>query len=424
MLVGLPPRLVLLSSGRSLWTCAAGSVAHAGSTTGPSAAAAAAAAATTSAAGAQQSSQVRDTLPGPRRSYRPVVRAAYKGGLQAPGLEGQTARRPTKREWGQAASTLSRKQQIALWNKQDAATPLEQRNRRLTDRIERNVVFRPSQQVVEEIVRDHLEEQSQAREPDDEPKSRSELLPNLKFLRQLRNLPDSARGTSSLAGSGLEDLQIDLKALEDKAMPTDEEAHARRIEAAADIYHPTNPLSIRTKAMVHVISRGFQVRLVEVKRVSTMLRTGRRHMMQALALVGNGRGVIGFGMSKDAVAQQAVHKAIIQACHNLYPIPRFNMHTIYHPMENKEGRSLVKMWPAPQGHGLVCHGVIRMIAELAGISDLTATVINSKRNYHNIVRATVFSLYSQQTARDVALKHGKNLLEMKRIPALTRPDFL
>ena len=72
----------------------------------------------------------------------------------------------------------------------------------------------------------------------------------------------------------------------------------------------------------------------------------------------------------------------------------------------------------------MCHGVIRMIAELAGISDLTATVINSKRNYHNIVRASVFALYSQQTARDVALKHGKNLLEMKRIPALKRPDFL
>lgn len=101
---------------------------------------------------------------------------------------------------------------------------------------------------------------------------------------------------------------------------------------------------------------------------------GRRHTMNALAIVGNRNGAAGFAVGKATDLGDAVEKAVMRASRHLVPIDRKDGYTIHHDLSAKCISTTVHMMPAPKAHGLVAHRAILEISQLAGIESLIANV--------------------------------------------------
>lgn len=131
---------------------------------------------------------------------------------------------------------------------------------------------------------------------------------------------------------------------------------------------------------------GFQDRVVKISRVAKVVKGGRRFSFSALVVVGDRKGQVGFGIGNAGEVPDAIKKASEHAKKKLVSVQSLNG-TIPFEVEGKFGSSLVKMYPAKSGKGLIAGGAVRMIMELGGIKDIVCKAHGSK-NGHNVVRAT------------------------------------
>lgn len=175
---------------------------------------------------------------------------------------------------------------------------------------------------------------------------------------------------------------------------------------------------------------GFRMRVVDVNRTSKGTKAGGLYRFGAMVVVGNGEGVLGWGQGKAAELQAAVKKAYtracqcvrrrrvweglgwqargaerisrpchpgmqqgclpspkltsdpVQPCSNLFPIPRYNGHTIPEGTEAKFGQVKMVLYPKCSGKGIVANDMIASICKLAGIHDI-GVKIHGSRNRRN-----------------------------------------
>ena len=151
-------------------------------------------------------------------------------------------------------------------------------------------------------------------------------------------------------------------------------------------------------------------RVVAINRVSKTVKGGRIMKFSALVVVGDGNGIVGFGLGKAGEVPDAIRKGIEDAKKNLVKIS-LKGSTIPHEVIGAFGAGRVLLKPAAPGTGIIAGGTVRAVAEAAGIKDIRAKALRSNNPY-NVVSATMAGLMSLRTADEAAAIRGKSAKEI------------
>src|SRR4026208_939246 len=150
--------------------------------------------------------------------------------------------------------------------------------------------------------------------------------------------------------------------------------------------------------------------VVNINRVTKVVKGGKNLSFSALVVVGDGHGVVGFGVGKAKEVPSAIKKGIEAARRGLIRVPLKGT-TIPHQVVGKFGSGSVLLKPAPEGTGLIAGGAVRAVVESCGIPNLLAEALGSA-NPHNVVRATFAGLMGLKDPAQVARFRGKELAEL------------
>ena len=164
--------------------------------------------------------------------------------------------------------------------------------------------------------------------------------------------------------------------------------------------------------MAKIDAQGLELeeKVVAINRVSKTVKGGRIMKFAALVVVGDGNGIVGFGLGKSGEVPDAIRKGIEDAKKNLVKIALKGT-TIPHEIIGEFGAGRGLMKPAAPGTGVIAGGPVRAVIEVAGIKDIRTKSLRSN-NPCNVVRATINGLASCTTAKEVAAKRGKSVKEI------------
>ena len=153
-----------------------------------------------------------------------------------------------------------------------------------------------------------------------------------------------------------------------------------------------------------------QERVVEVRRVTKVVKGGRNFRCAALVVVGDENGHVGIGTGKAMEVPDAIKKAAEDAKKNLIRVPIVGT-TIPHEVIGHFGAGKIIIMPAQEGTGIIAGGAARTVLELSGLKDVRAKSLGSN-NPRNMVNATINGLASLRTAEDIAKLRGKTVEEI------------
>ncbi|MGL4343057.1 MAG: 30S ribosomal protein S5 [Metamycoplasmataceae bacterium] len=145
----------------------------------------------------------------------------------------------------------------------------------------------------------------------------------------------------------------------------------------------------------------FEERIIDIARVTTVVKGGRRFSFSAVVIIGDKKGRVGIGHGKANEVPDAIKKAVKSAQNNLIRVPIINKSTIPHEIEAKYLSSRILIKPAPKGKGVIASGTIRNIMELAGYTDIYTKTYGS-RNKTNVSKAALSALSKLRTIEEVA----------------------
>ncbi len=149
---------------------------------------------------------------------------------------------------------------------------------------------------------------------------------------------------------------------------------------------------------------GLREKMIQVNRVTKVVKGGRIMGFAALTVVGDGDGRIGMGKGKAREVPLSVQKAMDQARRNMIKVPLKNG-SVFHNLVGEHGAAKVLLAPAPAGTGIIAGGPMRAVFEVMGITDIVAKSLGSSNPY-NMVRATFDALNKATTPAEVAAKRG------------------
>ena len=153
-----------------------------------------------------------------------------------------------------------------------------------------------------------------------------------------------------------------------------------------------------------------QERVVAINRVSKTVKGGRIYKFAALVVVGDGNGLVGFGLGKSGEVPDAIRKGIEDAKKNLIRVSLKGT-TIPHEVIGKYGAGVVLLKPAAPGTGVIAGGPVRAVVETVGIQDIRSKALRSN-NPCNVVRATLDGLSQLRNVEEVAEIRGKSVNEI------------
>jgi len=150
----------------------------------------------------------------------------------------------------------------------------------------------------------------------------------------------------------------------------------------------------------------YDQKLLDLARVTRVVKGGRRFRFRAVLVVGNRKGKVGVGVGKGADVSDAIKKAFDNGKKNIIII-KTDKNTIPHDVFYKQGSARIILRPAKEGRGIVAGGAVRAVVEFAGIKDIVSKSLGTS-NKLNVARATLAALSSLRDSRTRAARLNLN----------------
>jgi small subunit ribosomal protein S5 len=151
-------------------------------------------------------------------------------------------------------------------------------------------------------------------------------------------------------------------------------------------------------------------KVVSIKRVTKVVKGGKRMSFSSIVIVGDQKGHVGIGVGKANEVPEAIKKGVEDAKKNLIEVPLSGT-TIPHITYCDYGATKLLLKPAHPGTGVVCAGAVRAIIELAGIKDILSKAIGSTNPY-NLTKATIGALKNIKKIDRLAELRDKKIEEL------------
>ena len=166
----------------------------------------------------------------------------------------------------------------------------------------------------------------------------------------------------------------------------------------------------KVETVVEPQQTEWKEQVIQVRRVTKVVKGGKKLSFRAIVVVGNKNGQVGVGCAKAAEVIVAIQKAVADGRKNLINVPIFKT-TIPHPITGRSGAGSVMLKPASQGTGVIAGGAVRAVLELAGIENILSKSLGSKSPL-NAANATLDALQSLKPFDVVAKRRGLSLKDM------------
>ena len=195
-----------------------------------------------------------------------------------------------------------------------------------------------------------------------------------------------------------------------------EENSSEAVEAAVEEVQAEAPAKKQRKKKKKVETQEakpeseWKEQVVQIRRVTKVVKGGKKLSFRAIVIVGNQKGQVGVGCAKASEVIIAIQKAIADGRKNLITVPIFKT-TIPHPITGRSGAGAVMLRPASQGTGIIAGGAVRSVLELAGIENILSKSLGSKSPL-NAANATLEALKSLRPFNEVAKKRGLTMAEL------------
>jgi small subunit ribosomal protein S5 len=154
---------------------------------------------------------------------------------------------------------------------------------------------------------------------------------------------------------------------------------------------------------------SWEERVVQVKRVTKVVKGGKKLSFRAVIIVGDEKGKVGVGIGKATDVIGAVKKGVSDAKKNIISIPLTKENSIPHHTNGISGAAQVIMRPSAPGSGVIAGGAVRTVLELAGIQNILTKQLGSN-NMLNNARATINGLLDLRTFKETAEKRTQNMV--------------
>lgn len=150
---------------------------------------------------------------------------------------------------------------------------------------------------------------------------------------------------------------------------------------------------------------GMEERVVQVRRVTKVVKGGKQMRFRAVVVVGDKKGQVGVGLGKAKEVVSAVQKAAVNARRNLVRVPMTKYSTFPHRSDGDYGAAKVMLRPASPGTGVIAGGSVRIVLELAGVENALGKQLGSDNALNN-ARATVAAVQKMKQYSQVAEERG------------------
>lgn len=152
----------------------------------------------------------------------------------------------------------------------------------------------------------------------------------------------------------------------------------------------------------------WEERVVQVKRVTKVVKGGKKLSFRAIVIVGNEKGQVGVGTGKASDVINAVKKGVTDAKKHLINVPLTKSNSIPHKINGVAGAAQVIMRPSAPGSGVIAGGSTRSVLELAGVKNILAKQLGSNNPLNN-ARATINALLNLKTSKNTAKERNINI---------------
>ncbi|XP_074269913.1 small ribosomal subunit protein uS5c [Silene latifolia] len=166
-----------------------------------------------------------------------------------------------------------------------------------------------------------------------------------------------------------------------------------------------------SKTKKEKIRDGFDESVVQVRRVTKVVKGGKQLKFRAIVVVGDKKGQVGVGCAKAKEVVSAVQKAATDARRNIITVPMTKYLTFPHRVEADYGAARVMLRPAAPGTGVIAGGAVRTVLEMAGVENALGKQLGSNNALNN-ARATIVAVQSMRQFSDVARERGIPMEEL------------